>query len=401
MRKWNSILFLMVLLLLCLSCAQADPSLIPADASLRSGSWTDAYAAILQEKSVDIQAYQDYTDLPSCHPVGLSDLTGDWIPELYLLTLFDNPAYGFRVGRFWVYTWDGRNVHCALTLTPETDDLLYSRYYAAENGLLTLYFSECELNWVMQLRLDPGGHYTAEGILLEEPDFSGESPDKYYLNDKKITSKKYKSLLAQYRDEQGSQIGSLMLDDGGTGFACTLEEALEMLSSGAILQTLPDAGNETEKLLPELRFFRADFTAGQKFEVYSAPSTRSWRGANGKAAVTSGSEIYAAGMEEDWILIIYELSSGVVRVGYIDSRKINGRYPSFDVLSFPRIQMTLTAGAVMTDDPIRQKATIGKLKKGTKVTCLAGYRGWIYVEAKVSGKTARGFVAPSSLGLED
>ncbi len=62
--------------------------------------------------------------------------------------------------------------------------------------------------------------------------------------------------------------------------------------------------------------------------------------------------------------------------------------------------MKLVKSTVMTDDPIRQKTTISKLKKGATVTCLAEYRGWIYVEAKVSGKTARGFIAPSSLGLE-
>ena len=44
--------------------------------------------------------------------------------------------------------------------------------------------------------------------------------------------------------------------------------------------------------------------------------------------------------------------------------------------------------------------SISKLKKGATVTCLAEYRGWIYVEAKVSGKTARGFIPPSSLNLK-
>ena len=116
-------------------------------------------------------------------------------------------------------------------------------------------------------------------------------------------------------------------------------------------------------------------------------------------SVTSGSEILVAGIEEGWILILYELDSGVIRVGYIDSRKIKGSYTSGDALSFPRRQMTLAESAEMTDDPIRQKTAIGKLKKGTKVTCLAGYRGFVYVEAKVSGKTARGFIVPSSLGL--
>ena len=91
----------------------------------------------------------------------------------------------------------------------------------------------------------------------------------------------------------------------------------------------------------------------------------------------------------------------MVRVGYIVSRKISGEYTSGDLLSFSRTQMTLVTNTTMTDDPIRQKSTVGKLKKGTKVTCLAAYRGWVYVEAKVSGKTARGFIPRSSLGLED
>ena len=99
------------------------------------------------------------------------------------------------------------------------------------------------------------------------------------------------------------------------------------------------------------------------------------------------------------ILILYELGNGVIRVGYIDSAKISGQYSSGDALSFAGTEMTLTENTVMTDDPIRQAGTIGKLKKGTKVNCLAEYQGWIYVEARISGKTARGFIAPSSLGL--
>jgi len=68
-----------------------------------------------------------------------------------------------------------------------------------------------------------------------------------------------------------------------------------------------------------------------------------------------------------------------------------------DSLSFPEIRMKLKTTCEMTEDPIRGKSMIGKLKKGTQVTCLARFRGWIYIEAKVSGKTARGFVEPSSL----
>ena len=405
----------MLILFLLTGCtfACADPDLTLQDKSLRSGSWTNVYSQILTDSSEGIQAYQDYvtsiTYSPVCRAVGLTDLTGDSLPELLFFDLVHDTEYGFEVGRLWIYTSDGKGVHCALTFRPEIDDLLYSRYYLAKSGVLTIHFSDCEMSWIMQLRPDSNGYYAAETTLIEQSDLSGEGPDYYFRNGGKISLKKYRSLTEQIRADQGSLIGSLQVDEGGYGFTYTLAEALEILSSGEALNVQqPEAGNTSQQSLsltgsrfPELSFFPGVFTAGQKFAVYSAPSARSWRGANGKAAITSGSEIFIAGTEDNWILILYELDSGVTRVGYIDSRKINGQHTSGDALPFSRTQMTLVTGTVMTDDPVRQKTTIGKLKKGAKVTCLAEYQGWIYVEAKVSGKTARGFIAPSSLGLED
>ncbi len=401
----KQIFFLMLILVLLAgwTFACADPDLTLQDTSLRSGAWAEAYAQILAERSGDIQAYQDYvtdiTSSPLCRAVGITDLTGDGVPELMFLDLVQENEYGFQVGRFWVYTSDTQGVRCALTLRPEIDDLLYSRYYLAENGLLTIHFSDCEKGWIMQFRPALNGSFTAETTLIEEADFSGEGPDYYFQNGKKITAKKFKSITSQIKAGEGSMIGSLDVDNGGYGFTCTLSEALEALSSGAITGVQP--ASPSGGRFPELTFFRGTFTAGQKFAVYSAPSARSWRGANGKAAITSGSEIFVAGTEDGWILIMYELESGVIRAGYIDSRKIDGQFTSGDALSFSGTQMTLVAAAEMTDDPVRKNATIGKLKKGTKVTCLAEYRGMIYVEAKVSGKTARGFISPSSLGLGD
>ncbi len=398
----------MSFLLPFLSGAGADPKLGLQDASVRSGALSDVYTAILKERSADIQAYQDYvsgiTSVPSCHPVDLTDLTGDGVPELLFLDLVDDTEYGFKVGRLWIYTADGGGVHCALTLQPEIDDMLYSRYHLAKNGLLTVHFNDTEMNWILQLRPNPSGHYKAETTLVEQADFSGEGPDAYFRNGRKISPEKFLSLTAQIQADEGPMIGSFMVDDGGNGFAYTLEEALDALSSGKIRLTPPDAGSRAEngvspsENLPELSFSAGSFTGGQKFEVYSAPSARSWRGAKGKAAITSGSEIFVGGTENGWILILYELESGVTRVGYIDSRKISGPHSSGEALAFSGTRMTLTGNTEMTDDPIRQKSTVGRLKKGTKVTCLARYRGWIYAEAKVSGKTARGFIAPSSLG---
>lgn len=67
---------------------------------------------------------------------------------------------------------DGSRVHCALTLQPEIDDMLYSRYYLSPTGVLTIHFSDTERGWILQLRLDLSGHYIAESTLIEEADFS-------------------------------------------------------------------------------------------------------------------------------------------------------------------------------------------------------------------------------------
>ena len=402
MKRVASALMGTLFLILCLSGAIAEPNLTAQDSSARSGAWAEAYSAILQEHAGGIQAYQEYvtgiTSIPVCRPVGIMDLTGDAVPELLFLDLVHDEEYGFELGRLWIYTLDGEGVHCALTLQPEIDDLLYSRYYLDSTGLLTVHLSDMEMGWILQLRPGLHGIYTAENTLIEQADFSGESPDAYFQNGKKITAKKYKAQIAEIQAAQGVLIGSLQVEEGGCGFTHTLAEALENIISGK-LETAQQPPSPSGGELPALSFFKGSFTAGEKYAVYSAPGTKSWRGANGKAAITSGSEIFVAGTEEGWILILYELDSGVIRAGYIQSGKISGEYTSGDALTFPRTQMTLTAGAVMTDDPVRQQTTIGKLKKGTKVTCLAEYRGLIYVEAKVSGKTARGFISPASLGL--
>ena len=412
MKKALSGILALFFLVVCMGCAAADPDLTLRDTSVRSEPWTEAYTQILQEHSAGILAYRDYvaesTSLSDCRPVSLTDLTGDGVPELIFLDLLEDTEYGFMVGRLCIYTRDGSGVHCMLSLQPEIDSLLYSSVYLGTGGLLTICFSDCEMGWKMQFEPGPDGVYRSKTILCEQEDFSGEGPDDYYLNGKKISVKDYRSALQQIQSTQGTEIGSLQLEDGGVGFALTLEEALQALASGEIPQTpvntgesgTTQGGSVTDGLLPELTFSMGQFPSGQKYAVYSAPSAKSWRGAKGKASITSGSEIFVGGEADGWLLIWYELDSGVNRVGYIDTKKISGDYTSGGILSLARSEMVLTADTVMTDDPINQANSIGKLKKGTKVICLAEFRGWIYVEAKVSGKTARGFISPSCLDLE-
>ena len=213
-------LLLMIFLLTGWTFACADPDLTLQDTSLRSGAWAEEYTQILTERSAGIRGYEAYvaevTYSPVCRPVGLMDLTRDGIPELLFLELVEESEYGFRVGRLWIYTADWKGVHCVLTIQPDIDDLLYSSYYLDEKGILTIHFSDTEMGWTMQFNPDQG-QYTAETILVSQEDFSGEGPDTYYLNGKKISRKKYESLAAKIKTGQGTMIGSLQVDDGGYG----------------------------------------------------------------------------------------------------------------------------------------------------------------------------------------
>ncbi len=273
---------LTVFLLLCPGGVRTEPDLSVRDGTVRTGPWTEAYAAILSERSAGIQAYRDYAasviGLPDCRPVGLTDLTGNGIPDLLFLDLVDDTEYGYTVGRLWIYICDGSGVHCALTLQPETDDLLYSRFYLSKTGTLTLRFSDTEQGWILRLHLSPKGVYEADTVLTDASDLSGEGPDYYYLNGKEISSGTFQSLTAQVLAGLGSMIGSLMADDGGSGFAYTVTEALDALASGKMGRSDGQAAPAVPGELPEPVFIEGSFAAGQRSAVCSAPSEWSRRG---------------------------------------------------------------------------------------------------------------------------
>ena len=57
----------------------------------------------------------------------------------------------------------------------------------------------------------------------------------------------------------------------------------------------------------------------------------------------------------------------------------------------------------LTDDPARTGSSITTLRAGTQVTWLTRFYNngaWDYVEAKVNGKTARGFIRAGSLDIQ-
>ena len=145
-----------------------------------------------------------------------------------------------------------------------------------------------------------------------------------------------------------------------------------------------------------------ELRSGQSLPVYSAPSTSSWRGGNGKASVSTNGAIYAAGWESGWLLLMYETNNGSVRVGYVNAKSIRGGVPMDDYLTFAYASATVTERCTVTDDPARTGSAITTLQAGARVTWLTRFynnSAWDYVEVNVSGKVARGFIRAGSLDI--
>ncbi len=146
-----------------------------------------------------------------------------------------------------------------------------------------------------------------------------------------------------------------------------------------------------------------ELRGNQVLYVYSAPSSRSWRGANGKAETSTNGAIYAAGIENGWLLLMYETNSGSVRVGYVDTAKIKGSLPISTQLLFSYDPATVMETCVLTDDPARTGSAIATLRPGASVTYLTrfyNHSAWDYVEVTVNGQVARGFIRAGSLEID-
>ncbi len=149
-------------------------------------------------------------------------------------------------------------------------------------------------------------------------------------------------------------------------------------------------------------FTGVSLKANQNLAVYSAPSRSSWRGANGKASVGTNGNIWAAGYDGNWLLIMYETNRGGVRVGYIDCGQLSGKAPSLPALGFSRVTATVQYPVTLTDDPDRTTTAILTLSAGDRVTFLTNFYNrsvWAYVETYVNGCTVRGFLPADSVAL--
>ncbi len=136
-------------------------------------------------------------------------------------------------------------------------------------------------------------------------------------------------------------------------------------------------------------------TPGQTLNVYSAPSAYAWRGAGGRACVSTSGPVYAAGWDNGWLLVMYETDAHLTRVGYVSSNAIRGAVEGCGLLDFEYSLQSVSARVALTDDPASCSSLIYTLEPGQRVSYLTSYfneRAWDYVQVTVNGQPARGFI---------
>ncbi len=211
-----------------------------ADPTVYQGDRSSVYLQILQARSEAIHAYQDrkieftenQTDyvIPCC-PVGLSDLTGDGVPELLILEYAEDEMRGDLL----VYSADNGTGSCILYVPgitwPDYDDLMGFEIYKTSGGLLVRYF-EMELEWKRQFDFSSGyGLYEPRNSLMLEVELSGESEDRYYLNGAQVSEDTYRVVEKELDKSREQCISHYIADDRQSyGFHYTWEQAAAALN---------------------------------------------------------------------------------------------------------------------------------------------------------------------------
>lgn len=137
------------------------------------------------------------------------------------------------------------------------------------------------------------------------------------------------------------------------------------------------------------------FKPKQMLKVYDGPGDYYRRGANGKAVMSTNGRCYAAGWESGYLMVMYEVNTGGVRVGFTSSQGFKDKV-DLPVLNFAYTPTTVASRGQVTEDPVRALTPIATLNPGDSVTWLTRYyhrnMNWDYIEFTSNGQTMRGFV---------
>ena len=158
-------------------------------------------------------------------------------------------------------------------------------------------------------------------------------------------------------------------------------------------------------VLPEgdLRVMDVSLRPDTAWTVYAGPGADDPAANEGKARVSANSWVQVLG-GEGWgrILVQYAVNDQRLRIGWIDVDALAPEDHTYVVCCEPGEKLLwrpchINSDCSLTDDPLLSKSVMANLKAGTQVTYLttcANQRGelWDYVETRIDGKTARGFV---------
>ena len=142
-------------------------------------------------------------------------------------------------------------------------------------------------------------------------------------------------------------------------------------------------------------FVETYFKPKQMLKVFDGPGDFYRRGANGKAVMSTNGRCYAAGWEGGYLMVMYEVNTGGVRVGFTSGKGFKDKI-DLPALNFAYTPTTVQARGQVTEDPVRALTPIAAVEPGTQVTFLTRYyhsnMNWDYIEFTSNGQLMRGFV---------
>ena len=149
-----------------------------------------------------------------------------------------------------------------------------------------------------------------------------------------------------------------------------------------------------------LSFSTFSFTPGQTLPVYTAPSASSPRADGGTALMTVGGQVWVAGYDGQWLLVMYQNDSRMTRVGYVNAFQLQGTLPDIPSLSLTGTPAVVTSRSALTSDPMEGTDALMMLDPGSSVTWLADLdmnSEWAYAEVYANGTAVRGFIPRTAL----
>ncbi len=184
------------------------------------------------------------------------------------------------------------------------------------------------------------------------------------------------------------------------GFLIALFAVFALLPAGAL-------GEGSNRIESEMDFLGGIWSVeervpgdknGKNVPVYSAPFDNAWRGAKGKAAVSTRESFSLLGtaQNKEWSWIEYDVDSKNRRVGWVRTDQI-GRKSIYECSPLDRALLRITRETFVTDDPRGGERKIKTLRAGDEVIGLGTVDSvfgeeWVYVETEIDGQPAWGFL---------